>query len=82
MIVRCDGIDKANKIFDVLLRTAGQSNPLGNRIFSESDVTEAWLRCTSYFEEKQAREAEESSSSSSDASGQQRSGCSDWKSRR
>merc|ERR1711972_1225182 len=50
VVRKCDNPSKAEKFFDMLHRTVGQENALG-RIFSEEDVTEAWLRVTDFFNE-------------------------------
>eukprot|EP00929_Paragymnodinium_shiwhaense_P096688 TRINITY_DN5837_c1_g2_i1.p1 TRINITY_DN5837_c1_g2~~TRINITY_DN5837_c1_g2_i1.p1 ORF type:complete len:2305 (-),score=805.31 TRINITY_DN5837_c1_g2_i1:211-7125(-) len=63
--------DKADRMVDQLFGTLGQENPIGKksgRVFTEQEVTEAWLRINQYFDElaEQSSEDDEDSSSSVD----------------
>merc|ERR1712039_691726 len=51
IIRKADDVNKAEKLFDTVHRSIGVENKLG-RVFSEEDVTEAWLRCQAFFEEQ------------------------------
>merc|ERR1712039_305954 len=51
IIRKADDVNKAEKLFDTVHRSIGVENKLG-RVFSEEDVTEAWLRCQASFEEQ------------------------------
>jgi len=44
---------KAEKCFEKLHGTVGSMSALG-RVFSEQEITEAWLRCTGEFEQAAA----------------------------
>merc|ERR1711933_167672 len=45
-------MSKAEKYFDMLNRTVGQKNPLG-RVFTDEEVTMAYLECQDKFAEKE-----------------------------
>eukprot|EP00928_Gymnodinium_smaydae_P054177 TRINITY_DN37996_c0_g1_i1.p1 TRINITY_DN37996_c0_g1~~TRINITY_DN37996_c0_g1_i1.p1 ORF type:complete len:2222 (-),score=588.26 TRINITY_DN37996_c0_g1_i1:198-6863(-) len=67
VLQKCHSQAKADKFFDMLHRTIGKPNPLG-RVFTEEDVTEAFLRCSEHFEEQGDQGSDEECSSEEDAS--------------
>merc|ERR1711920_395831 len=75
IIRKADDVNKAEKLFDTVHRSIGVENKLG-RVFTEEDVTEAWLRCQAFFEEQaeKARLAAEAEAAEGDGSSSSGSG--------